>query len=136
MERSGSGIKEIMNDYKASVNITEDRLPTFFSDESDFNVTFWNLNYGVGKISSGESNGESSGEVTEKSNGIINLNNTEKQIIKLIGENSTITQKDLALQIGLSEGGIRKAMKKLKKAGIIRREGSTKSGIWKVVENK
>ena len=132
MERSGSGIKEIMNDYKASVNITEDRLPTFFSDESDFNVTFWNLNYGVGQISSGES----SGEVTEKSNGIINLNNTEKQIIELIGENSTITQKDLALQIGLSEGGIRKAMTKLKKAGIIRREGSTKSGIWKVVEDK
>jgi len=105
MERSGSGIKEIMNDYKASVNITEDRLSTFFSDESDFNVTFWNLNYGVEQISGGES----SGEVTEKSNGIINLNNTEKQIIKLIGENSTITQKDLAVQIGLSEGGIRKA---------------------------
>ena len=136
MERSGSGIKEIMNDYKASVNITEDRLPTFFSDESDFNVTFWNLNYGVEQISGGESNGESSGEVTEKSNGIINLNNTEKQIIKLIGENSTITQKDLAVQIGLSEGGIRKAMTKLKKAGIIKREGSTKSGTWKVVEDK
>ena len=95
-----------MNDYKASVNITEDCLPTFFSDESDFNVTFWNLNYGVEQISSGES----SGEVTEKSNGIINLNNTEKQIIELIGEYSTITQKDLALQIGLSEGGIRKAV--------------------------
>ena len=63
-------------------------MPTFFSDESDFNVTFWNLNYGVEQISSGESNGE----VAEKSNGIINLNNTEKQIIKLIGENSTITQ--------------------------------------------
>ena len=56
-----------------------------------------------------------------------------KQIIELIGENSTITQKDLALQIGLSEGGIRKAMAKLKKAGIIRREGSTKSGIWSVM---
>ena len=82
MERSGSGIKEIMNDYKASANITEDRLPTFFSDESDFNVTFWNLNYGVEQISSGESNGESSGEVTEKSDVIINLNNTEKQIIE------------------------------------------------------
>lgn len=63
-------------------------MPTFFSDESDFNVIFCNLNYGVEQISSGES----SGEVPEKSNGIINLNNTEKQIIKLIGENSTITQ--------------------------------------------
>ena len=106
-------------------------MPTFFSDESDFDVTFWNLNYGVEQISGEESNGESSGEVTEKSNGIINLNNTEKQIIKLIGENSTITQKDLALQIGLSEGGIRKAMTKLRKAGIIKREGSTMS-CWQV----
>ncbi|SFG70906.1 hypothetical protein [Oribacterium sp. WCC10] len=39
--------KYIKKKYKASANITEDRLPTFFSDESDFNVTFWNLNYGV-----------------------------------------------------------------------------------------
>ena len=72
-------------------------MPTFFSDESDFNVTFWNLNYGVEQISSGES----SGEVTEKSSGIINLNNTEKQIIKLIGENSTITQKVFTTEPGV-----------------------------------
>lgn len=132
MERSGSGIKEIMNDYKASANITEDRLPTFFSDESDFNVTFWNLNYGVTL----GSNGESSGEVAEKSNGIGNLNKTEKQIVTIIAENGNITQKDLAIQIGMSEGGVRKAMTKLKKAGIITREGSTKNGSWKVADSK
>ena len=132
MERSGSGIKEIMNDYKASANITEDRLPTFFSDESDFNVTFWNLNYGVTL----GSNEESNGEVAEKSNGIGNLNKTEKQIVTIIAENGNITQKDLAIQIGMSEGGVRKAMTKLKKAGIIIREGSTKNGSWKVADSK
>ena len=136
MERSGSGIKEIMNDYKASANITEDRLPTFFSDESDFNVTFWNLNYGVTLGSNEESNGESSREVAEKSNGIGNLNKTEKQIVTIIAENGNITQKDLAIQIGMSEGGVRKAMTKLKKAGIITREGSTKNGSWKVADSK
>ena len=136
MERSGSGIKEIMNDYKASANITEDRLPTFFSDESDFNVTFWNLNYGVTLGSNEESNGESSGEVAEKSNGIGNLNKTEKQIVTIIAENGNITQKDLAIQIGMSEGGVRKAMTKLKKAGIITREGLTKNGSWKVADSK
>ena len=47
-----------------------------------------------------------------------------------------MTQKELAIQIGLSEGGIRKAMTKLKNAGIIMREGSTKNGNWKVVEDK
>ncbi|HAP33407.1 MAG TPA: AAA family ATPase, partial [Lachnospiraceae bacterium] len=65
MERSGSGIKEIMNDYKASANITEDRLPTFFSDESDFNVTFWNLNYGVEQSESKGSNREVSDKVSD-----------------------------------------------------------------------
>ncbi|SEA28078.1 Winged helix-turn-helix DNA-binding [Oribacterium sp. KHPX15] len=83
-----------------------------------------------------ESNGESSGEVAEKSNGIGNLNKTEKQIVTIIAENSNITQKDLAIQIGMSEGGVRKAMTKLKKAGIITREGSTKNGSWKVADSK
>ena len=121
-----------MNDYKASFNITEDRLPTFFSDESDFNVTFWNLNYGLTQGSCEESSGEVTEKVADKSNGIVNLNNTEKQIIRLITENSAITQKDLALKIGMSEGGIRKAMAKLKRDGIITREGSTKNGNWKI----
>ena len=126
MERSGSGIKEIMNDYKASANITEDRLPTFFSDESDFNVTFWNLNY---RLNPG-GDGKVADKVADKNIHNVNLNNTEKQIIDLIAGNNTITQNELALNIGISEGGIRKAMTKLKQEGIIKREGSPKKGSW------
>ena len=132
MERSGSGIKEIMNDYKASANITEDRLPTFFSDESDFNVTFWNLNYGVEQSESKGSNREVSDKVSDKSIGNANLSDTEKQILSYISKNSNITQKELASQLGISEIGIRKAMAQLKKNGIIIREGSPKKGSWKV----
>ena len=132
MERSGSGIKEIMNDYKASANITEDRLPTFFSDESDFNVTFWNLNYGLEPGDNEEISGEVSDKVSDKSIGNANLSDTEKQILSLIKENSAITQKELASRIGISEIGIRKAMAKLKKDGIITREGSPKKGSWKI----
>ncbi|MCR4831965.1 MAG: winged helix-turn-helix transcriptional regulator [Butyrivibrio sp.] len=57
-------------------------------------------------------------------------------MVTIIAENGNITQKDLAIQIGMSEGGVRKAMAKLKKAGIITREGSTKSGSWKVADSK
>ena len=109
MERSGSGIKEIMNDYKASANITEDRLPTFFSDESDFNITFWNLNYGVEQSESKGSKG-SNREVSDKSIGNANLSDTEKQILSYISKNSNITQKELASQLGISEIGIRKLL--------------------------
>ena len=132
MERSGSGIKEIMNDYEASANITENRLPTFFSDESDFNVTFWNLNYGLEPGDNEEISGEVSDKVSDKSIGNANLSDTEKQILSLIKENSAITQKELASRIGISEIGIRKAMAKLKKDGIITREGSPKKGSWKI----
>lgn len=136
MERSGSGIKEIMNDYKASANITEDRLPTFFSDESDFNVTFWNLNYGVNlqsdQQSSGESNGESSGEVAEKKDSRNNLSATEQKIIDVITKKENVTQKEIADEIGMSEGGVRKAMSRLKNDGVISRVGSTKKGSWRI----
>ena len=132
MERSGSGIKEIMNDYKASANITENRLPTFFSDESDFNVTFWNLNYGLEPGDNEEISGEVSDKVSDKSIGNANLSDTEKQILSLIKENSAITQKELPSRIGISEIGIRKTMAKLKKDGIITREGSPKKGSWKI----
>lgn len=83
---------KLRNDYKASANSTGDRLPTFFSDESDFNVTFWNLNYGV-----------TLGSNEEGSNGIGSLNNTEKQIVKLITENGAITPKDYDGYLGKSK---------------------------------
>mgnify|MGYP002625620379 CR=1 FL=1 len=138
MERSGSGIKEIMNDYKASANITEDRLPAFFSDESDFNVTFWNLNYGLEQIGSEKVSDKLSDKVSEKVSdknfGNANLSDTEEQILRLKQENDNITQKQLASLVGISEIGIRKAMAQLKKNGIIIREGSPKKGSWKVVE--
>ena len=75
-------------------------MPVFFSDESDFSVTFWNLNY-TEKNQGGE---ESRGEVTEKVAEKKLLTSTEKKIIEIIMADSNVTQKEIALKIGISEG--------------------------------
>lgn len=47
MERRGSGFKKICNVYAHQVNYREDIKPEFYSDNSDFVLTLFNLNYGI-----------------------------------------------------------------------------------------
>ena len=46
MERRGSGIKKIIENYELEANYSEDLKPEFFSDSSQFSVILKNLNYG------------------------------------------------------------------------------------------
>lgn len=46
MEREGSGLKKIKESYRQSPNYSADREPEFYSDRTQFVVTFKNLNYG------------------------------------------------------------------------------------------
>ena len=45
MEREGSGIKKIRESYRSSPNYTPDKEPEFYSDRTQFVVTFPNLSY-------------------------------------------------------------------------------------------
>ena len=45
-----------------------------------------------------------------------------------------ITVKELAVKTGLTEDGVRYHMNKMRRAGILVREGSTKAGKWIVKE--
>ena len=55
---------------------------------------------------------------------------TSKRIIEAIRIKPTTTRRELAEVIGISPDGIKKQLDKLRKAGIIRHEGSTKAGKW------
>lgn len=57
---------------------------------------------------------------------------TREEILKLIGGNSKITQKELSKAIGISPKGIEWQIKQLKSEGILERIGSTKGGYWEV----
>lgn len=60
-------------------------------------------------------------------------NSIENQILNLLCQQPEITQQEAADQLGYSKAWIRKIMKKLQQDGILRREGSTKKGLWIVL---
>ena len=47
MERQGSGFKKIMEAYRAAHNYRAELAPKFYSDSASFQVTLYNLNYGI-----------------------------------------------------------------------------------------
>lgn len=47
MERQGSGFKKVTESYYAAHNYRDELEPKFYSDVSSFQVTLYNLNYGV-----------------------------------------------------------------------------------------
>lgn len=58
----------------------------------------------------------------------------QDSIIKIIAENPCISAKEIAEQLNLTIDGVRYHLTKMKKAGIIRYEGSTKLGQWIIVK--
>ena len=62
------------------------------------------------------------------------IQETIQEILLLIKEKPTITRKELAQKISLSEEGIKYHLTKLRKNNIIKHVGSTKKGHWEILE--
>ena len=59
---------------------------------------------------------------------------THEKILQFMRLNPSITAREISLQLEITFGGVRYHIKKLKDSGIIKRQGSTKSGKWIIVE--
>lgn len=62
------------------------------------------------------------------------LNETQQNIIKLIKNQPSITQKEIAKELNITRDGVKYNMNVLKELGIVIREGSTKKGSWKILK--
>lgn len=62
------------------------------------------------------------------------LNETQQNIIKLIKNKPSITQKEIAKELDITRDGVKYNMNVLKELGIVVREGSTKKGSWKILK--
>jgi ATP-dependent DNA helicase RecG len=62
------------------------------------------------------------------------MDSVAKKILSLIKMKPTITRKELALKIGIAERAIQYQLSKLKSAGLLVRQGSTKAGCWKLLK--
>lgn len=56
-------------------------------------------------------------------------------ILLLIKENPFLTREELSKKMNITVRGVEYNLSKLKKMGILLREGSTKSGKWKILES-
>ena len=74
-------------------------------------------------------------ELKNNENVYSELSDTELKVYNCIKENNTITMSELSNKIDVSDRQIKRIVKKLKDNGFIIREGSNKTGIWKVIKN-
>ena len=75
-----------------------------------------------------------SGELPNKSGGTTR-ETTQERILVAIQAKPEVTQKELAQTIGITLDGITYHIKNMTKLGIIKHEGSTKSGKWIIINN-
>lgn len=137
VERMGSGI-ERMRELMRNAGLKE---PVFKMD-AFFLVTFYRdprYSLKAGK-EAGKKMRRKYGENTEKE---LAENLTQKttqkttqKIIDAIAKKSDITQKELAVVIGITEDGIKYHITRLKKTGILKRIGPDKGGHWEIVDGR
>ena len=69
---------------------------------------------------------------SEKSTGSSEkTSNSSEKILELIKQNPKISAAGIAMEIGISSRGVEKQIKKLREAGIIKRNGADKGAIGK-----
>ena len=119
----GSGVKNMVKYTK----IYSGGVPEF--KENDIFTTIIPLNATVNDTVNATVNDTVNATV----NDTVKLNKTEKAIIDLIKQNNNITQKDLSIQLNVSESTVKRNTNKLKKKGLLDREGSDKNGYWKIL---
>jgi len=112
MERRGSGLQKIINEYP------EDAVPVFRSTEQSFIVTLKNLNYRKASSPLGDDNG---------------VENNVGKILNAISAEPKATQKRLSEMTGLSTRTISREIKELRDTGTVKRVGSDRVGYWKIV---
>ena len=139
MERRGSGLRKIIEAYKAEENYREELKPEFKSIESSFTTILKNLNYDTQNLTQnvtqndGQSEGQNEGENKGQNDGKkLKPKDRRHKIVKLMKENSNITTIELSHILLVSVSTIERDLKVLTDKKIIEYIGSAKDGYWKV----
>ncbi len=73
-------------------------------------------------------------ELSPVLNKTIGLNKTEREVLKLLLENSDRTTEDISKEVGVTKRTIERSLVALQKKGKIERIGSKKAGKWSVIQ--
>ena len=62
------------------------------------------------------------------------MNETQKEILRLIMNDNKISAASIAEELGLSSRAIEKSIQGLREAGILIRHGAARGGYWEIKE--
>lgn len=129
MERRGSGFKKICQDYILQINYRDELHPKFYSDNYNFVLTLYNLNYGV-------ENGvdDSSPKFPEVPRSSQILTEQLSAFVNVLRKYPEATINFLAKETGVSDRMIKKYLRSLKEQGVVCRVGSNRKGYWSIIE--
>lgn len=127
VERIGMGIQK-MKEAMVAAGLSE---PSFASD-AFFRATFqrspeFAMKEGIlgAEVSEKKLEGKTAQKTTQK---------TTQKIMGLIRHKPEITRQELAIELGITDSGIKYHLKKMQAKGLIRRVGPDKGGHWKVLQ--
>ena len=121
IESYGSGIRRAKDALLANGSLEL----KFYPDNEEDNYT--NAVMGVNKEFLKEFNSSNDEKTTTKTT------MKQEEIIKIIAENPYISAKEMTEKLKLTVDGVRYHLTKMRKAGLIRYEGSTKLGQWVIM---
>ena len=144
MERQGSGIKKIIENYETEVNYSDELRPEFFSDSSQFSVILKNLNYGKSleevAIASEKVAIKPKNVTIEEAINRLEVNrNTKAKALRLFqefGYEGTFGRKDIASLTGDSETAAGGLIKKMKEADLIAEVKGYGKGKYRFLGNQ
>lgn len=127
VEGLGSGMQRILDAYDRSVfEITPSFIVVTFPYASDFERS----------VKENESRDTIKDTVNDTLKDTVSdtVNETQLKIIGIIRNDSSVTVKELAIELGINERNVKRNMKILKDKGLLKRVGSPKTGRWLVFE--
>ncbi|MCD8210156.1 MAG: putative DNA binding domain-containing protein [Prevotella sp.] len=133
MERRGSGFKKICQHYSIQANYREELNPKFYSDNYDFVLTLYNLNYGFGNRAM-KSLPQSSPKFPKVPQSSPILAEQLPIFLNVLRKFPRATIEILAKEYNVSDRMVKKYLKLLKEQGVVRRVGSNRKGYWEIIE--
>ena len=125
IERYGSGIKRIKRECDKNGNPYPEWSDLYGEFATTYRPRFVN---GKPQLDHRKDNSEQGDKKSDKK--------SDKKILEFIKNNPMATIQEMQDFSGLSSGGIRKAIYRLKTENLLRRVGPDKGGHWEVVEGK
>ena len=118
MEKRGSGLTRICNETRALDGYKEELKPAFKSSSTQFQTTIYAFSDTINV-------GDDVGDVF-----VSKLNERQQKILNLVNEKPTITAKQMSETLLVSQRTIERDISKIKKMGMLMREGKDNDGIW------